>query len=556
MSSTIRIICENTTTELWVKMGTSLAELAKLLPAPALPYLAATVNNRLKELHYRIYKPVNVRFIDQTSYTGISVLHRTAWFVLQRAVELTLPSHTLRIRHEMGQSGFYCEIERVEAVTSEQCAALSEAMQQLIDRALPICRQKLLTEEVKARFEEHGFHDKVELLDTCPRLYSDLYTLDGSVGYFYGALAPSTDYLTHFCLRPYYKGFYLGLPQRTNPEAVSCELNQEKMFDIFREYQSWVGMMGIPTIGAINRHILQGNAGALIKVAEAFHERKFVAIADAIYEAHASRGMRMVLISGPSSSGKTTSSKRLSIQLGVLGLKPVIIALDDYFVDRDKTPRDENGDYDFEALEAIDLELFNDHLQRLIAGESVEIPRYNFITGSREWHEEPLTLDENSILIVEGIHGLNPRLTPSIPDDQKFRIYISCFTSVAMDNISCIAPSDNRLVRRLVRDYSTRGADAVATIARFPSVRRGEEKHIYPFQENADVMLNSSLFYELSVLRPYAERILREVPDTVPEYRMANHLLRFLENFAPISPDEIPNTSILREFIGGSTFRY
>ena len=556
MSSTIRIICENTTTELWVKMGTSLAELAKLLPTPALPYLAATVNNRLKELHYRIYKPVNVRFIDQTSYTGISVLHRTAWFVLQRAVELTLPGHTLRIRHEMGQSGFYCEIEGVEAVTSEQCAALSEAMQQLIDRALPICRQKLLTEEVKAHFEEHGFHDKVELLDTCPRLYSDLYTLDGSVGYFYGALAPSTNYLTHFCLRPYYKGFYLGLPQRTNPEAVSCELNQEKMFDIFREYQSWVGMMGIPTIGAINRHILQGNAGALIKVAEAFHERKFVAIADAIYEAHASRGMRMVLISGPSSSGKTTSSKRLSIQLGVLGLKPVIIALDDYFVDREKTPRDENGDYDFEALEAIDLELFNDHLQRLIAGESVEIPRYNFITGSREWHEEPLTLDENSILIVEGIHGLNPRLTPSIPDDQKFRIYISCFTSVAMDNISCIAPSDNRLVRRLVRDYSTRGADAVATIARFPSVRRGEEKHIYPFQENADVMLNSSLFYELSVLRPYAERILREVPDTVPEYRMANHLLRFLENFAPISPDEIPHTSILREFIGGSTFRY
>ena len=556
MSSTIRIICENTTTELWVKMGTSLAELAKLLPAPALPYLAATVNNRLKELHYRIYKPVNVRFIDQTSYTGISVLHRTAWFVLQRAVELTLPSHTLRIRHEMGQSGFYCEIEGLEAVTSEQCAALSEAMQQLIDRALPICRQKLLTEEVKARFEEHGFHDKVELLDTCPRLYSDLYTLDGSVGYFYGALAPSTDYLTHFCLRPYYKGFYLGLPQRTNPEAVSCELNQEKMFDIFREYQSWVGMMGIPTIGAINRHILQGNAGALIKVAEAFHERKFVAIADAIYEAHATRGMRMVLISGPSSSGKTTSSKRLSIQLGVLGLKPVIIALDDYFVDRDKTPRDENGDYDFEALEAIDLELFNDHLQRLIAGQSVEIPRYNFITGSREWHEEPLTLDEQSILIVEGIHGLNPRLTPSIPEEQKFRIYISCFTSVAMDNISCIAPSDNRLLRRLVRDYSTRGADAVATIARFPSVRRGEEKHIYPFQENADVMLNSSLFYELSVLRPYAERILREVPDTVPEYRMANHLLRFLENFAPISPDEIPNTSILREFIGGSTFRY
>lgn len=556
MSQKIRVICENTASELWVEMGTPLTELASMLPTPTYRYIAATVNNRLKELHYRIYKPVNVRFIDTTSYTGINVLHRTAWFMLQRAIELLYPTHTLRIRHEMGQSGFYCEVEGIDGFCSEQCVALAEKMQQLIDQRLPICRQKLLTEEVKARYQERGYNDKIELLETCPTLYSDLYTLADTVGLFYGALAPSTDFLTHFCLRPYYKGFYLGLPQRTNPEAISCELNQEKMFDIFREYQSWVQMMGVPTVGAINRHILQDNAGALIKVAEAFHERKFVAIADAIYEAHRTRGTRMVLISGPSSSGKTTSSKRLSIQLGVLGLKPIIIALDDYFVERDKTPRDETGDYDFEALEAIDLDLFNNHLQRLTAGEQVEIPRYNFITGRREWHEEPLQLDENSILIVEGIHGLNPRLTPSIPDEQKFRIYIACFTSVAMDNISCIVPADNRLLRRLVRDYANRGADAVATISRFPSVRRGEEKHIYPYQENADVMLNSSLFYEISVLRPYAERILSEVPDTVPEYSVARHLLRFLENFTPISPEEIPHTSILREFIGGSTFNY
>jgi uridine kinase len=393
-------------------------------------------------------------------------------------------------------------------------------------------------------------------LDSCPRLYSDLYTMADEVGYFYGALAPSSGYLGHFCLRPYYEGFYIGLPLRTAPDTVCCELTQDKMADVFREYQSWVDMMGMPTVGAINRHIQNGQAGSMIKVAEAFHERKFAWIADQIYEANRTHGTRLVLISGPSSSGKTTSSKRLSIQLGVLGLKPVMLSLDDYFVDRDKTPLDESGEYDFEALEAIDLALFNDHLQRLMRGEAVEIPRYDFITGRRQWHERPLQLDERSILIIEGIHGLNPRLTPSIPDEQKFRIYISCFTSVAMDNLNRIATTDNRLLRRLIRDYRTRGNDAVATLSRWPSVRRGEERHIFPYQENADRMLNSSLFYELSLLRPFAEPILREVPDTIPEYNEACRLLKFLENFIPIPPEEIAPTSILREFIGGSTFKY
>ena len=294
----------------------------------------------------------------------------------------------------------------------------------------------------------------------------------------------------------------------------------------------------------------------MIKVGEAFHERKFALIADAISRAYEERNARLVLISGPSSSGKTTSSKRLAVQLGVLGFHPVLIALDDYFVDRDKTPRDKNGDYDYEALEAVDLALFNDHLQRLIRGEAVEIPRYDFITGRRQWHEKPLQLDERAILIVEGIHGLNPRLTPGIPEEQKFRIYISCFTSVAMDNLTRIATTDNRLLRRLIRDYRTRGNDAVATLTRWASVRRGEEQHIFPYQENADVMLNSSLFYEISVLRPFAESIVREVPDTIPEYNEAQRLLQFLDNFIPIPPDEIAPTSILREFIGGSTFKY
>ena len=401
-----------------------------------------------------------------------------------------------------------------------------------------------------------GFDDKTALLDTRPRLYSDLYTLDGTAGYFYGALAPSTGYIDRFCIEPYYKGFYLALPLRTNPGVLNKNVQQEKMFGIFQEYQSWVRIMGVPTVGDVNSKVLAGDAGGMIKLAEAFHERKFAWVADTIYDANLSRGVRIVLISGPSSSGKTTSAKRLGIQLGVLGLKPVLISLDDYFVDREKTPKDADGEYDYEALEAIDLELFNDHLRRLMRGESVDIPRYNFITGRRMQHNDPLTLDERSILIVEGIHGLNPRLTPGVPEEQKFRIYISCFTSVAMDNLSRIATTDNRLLRRLTRDYRQRGADALATLSRWASVRRGEEKHIFPYQENADVMLNSSLFYEISVLRPFAEKILREVPDTVPEYDEARRMLKFLDNFIPIPPDEIPPTSILREFIGGSSFQY
>ena len=425
-----------------------------------------------------------------------------------------------------------------------------------MERDLPIRRTKALTSEVRARYAEEGFTDKIALLDSRPRLYSDLYTLDDTAGYFYGSLAPSTGYVRHFDIEPYYNGFYLALPLRTDPDRIVRTVHQDKMFGIFREYQSWVRIMGVPTVGDVNAKVLAGDAGGMIKLAEAFHERKFAEVADAILQANLLRGTRVVLISGPSSSGKTTSAKRLGIQLGVLGLNPVLISLDDYFVDREKTPKDADGEYDYEALEAIDLDLFNDHLGRLMRGESVDIPRYDFITGRRTWHNAPLTLDERSILVIEGIHGLNPRLTPSIPEEQKFRIYISCFTSVAMDNLSRIATTDNRLLRRLTRDYTQRGADALATLSRWASVRRGEERHIFPYQENADVMLNSSLFYEISVLRPYAEKILREVPDTVPEYDEARRILKFLDNFIPIPPDEIPPTSILREFIGGSSFKY
>ena len=556
MTDTIKVICENLGNELDIPMGTSLLEISRRLTSGPHPFLAAFVNNRVKELNYKIYTPVTIRFIDITSFAGIRVYQRTSWFILQKAVRDLYPGQTLHIRHSMGQSGFYCEIEGIDPLTREATAALEERMRAIVAADLPIIRTKVLTEEVRARYAEQGFDDKIALLDTRPRLYSELYTLGDLPGYFYGSLAPSTGYITRFGIEPYYRGFYLALPLRTSPDELHKHVSQEKMFGIFREYQSWVALMGVPTIGAVNARALAGDAGGMIKIAEAFHERKFAEVADAIQEAHRTHGVRMVLISGPSSSGKTTSAKRLGLQLGVLGLHPVMISLDDYFVEREKTPRDENGQYDYEALEAIDLELFNDHLHRLLQGESVDIPRYDFITGRRTQHDTPLTLDERSILIIEGIHGLNPRLTPSVPDAVKFKIYISCFTSVAMDNLSRIATTDNRLLRRLTRDYRQRGADALQTLSRWASVRRGEERHIFPYQENADVMFNSSLFYEISALRPFAEKILREVPDTVPEFDEARRMLKFLDNFIPIPSDEIPPTSILREFIGGSSFKY
>ena len=556
MADSIKVICDNLGGPIRVAMGTPLSDVAAQLTPGRYPFLAAFVNNRIKELNYKIYTPVTVRFVDITDFAGIRVYQRTSWFILQKAARTLFPGHTLHIRHSMGQSGFYCELEGLDEFTHEQAAALEGHMREVVAQNLPIERTKVLTSELRAIYAEQGFDDKTALLDTRPRLYSDLYTLDGTAGYFYGALAPSTGYIDRFCIEPYYMGFYLSLPLRTNPGVLNKNVQQEKMFGIFQEYQSWVRIMGVPTVGDVNSKVLAGDAGGMIKLAEAFHERKFAWVADTIYDANLSRGVRIVLISGPSSSGKTTSAKRLGIQLGVLGLKPVLISLDDYFVDREKTPKDADGEYDYEALEAIDLELFNDHLRRLMRGESVDIPRYDFISGTRQWHDNPLQLDERSVLIVEGIHGLNPALTPGVPESRKFKIYVSCFTSVALDNVSRIATSDNRLLRRLTRDYRTRGNDALSTLARWESVRRGEEKHIFPYQENADVMFNSSLFYEISVLRRFAEPILREVPDTVPEYGEAKRMLKFLDNFIPISPEEIPPTSLLREFIGGSSFKY
>ena len=557
MSDTLPVICENAGRTIEVAMGTTLLEVERQLRLDGPhPFLAAYVNNRIKELNYRIYKPVTVRFIDITSFEGIRVYQRTISFILQKAVRELFPDRTLYIRHSLGASGFYCEISGFGPIPAEHLDATKARMRGIIDRNRPIQGVKMLTDTARNIYEGFGMADKIALLDSRPRLYSKIYTIDSLPGYFYGALTPSTGYTPQFDLHPYYNGFFIALPLRTDPTRLHQSVHQEKMFDVFHQYQSWVEIMGVPTVGQLNSKVLAGDASELIKIAEAFHENKLAQVAGCVAEANRERGVRLVLISGPSSSGKTTFAKRLGVQLRVLGLNPVLISLDDYFVDREKTPRDEKGEYDYEALEAIDLEQFNDHLKRLERGESVDIPRYDFISGTRQWHDNPLQLDERSVLIVEGIHGLNPALTPGVPESRKFKIYVSCFTSVALDNVSRIATSDNRLLRRLTRDYRTRGNDALSTLARWESVRRGEEKHIFPYQENADVMFNSSLFYEISVLRRFAEPILREVPDTVPEYGEAKRMLKFLDNFIPISPEEIPPTSLLREFIGGSSFKY
>ena len=556
MDNRIRVYCENTASYIDVAMGTSLLGLlAELEIENSEKYLAAYVNNRLKELNYRVYTPISIRFIDITHFEGHRVYQRTVTFILQAAMAQLYPDNQFHIRHSLG-SGVYCEAAGKELFSSEECREIEAAARAIVAENSTIQRRKEQTVDIVEKFEKAGYPDKAKLLSSRPRLYNNIYYMGQNIGYFFGPLAPSSGYADRFDIYPYKEGFVVAMPDRVNPAKMGRIPKAEKMGGLFHQFHEWMDIVGVPTVGELNSRILQGDTSELIKIAEAVHSRQFSNIADKIYQAHDERGVKVVLISGPSSSGKTTSAKRIGIQLRVLGLQPVLISLDDYFVNREDTPKDENGDYDYEALEALDLVRLNDDLCRLIAGESVEIPRYDFITGTRKWHEHPLQLTERSILIMEGIHGLNPKLTPALPDDIKFKIYLSCFTSVAMDNITRIHTTDNRLLRRITRDYRTRGNNGYDTIARWQSVRRGEDKHIFPYQENADVMVNTSLFYELGVLRPIVEPILREIPDTVPEYGEASRLLHFLDNFVPVPTDEIPLDSVLREFVGGSSFKY
>lgn len=552
----VKIYCENTQSPIMINWGTPLGDIIKMMPVrEGYPYMAAYVNNDLKSLDFRIIDPVTIRFIDITHFEGIRLYHRTLFLTLQKAVHDLWPDRRLRIPNSVSK-GFYCEIDGFESISQEQTDRLKGRMQELIAQDLPIVRSKVSSEEAKQMYLRLGYRDKITLLETRPRLYVTIYSLADIVGYFYGVLAPSTGYLHLFDLKPYYNGLYIAVPNRSAPDQLEEMSGQDKMFEVFKEHKEWGDIIGVSNIGSLNRRVIGGEASDLIKVAEALHEKKVASIADIISISTTLYGSKLVLIAGPSSSGKTTFAKRLSIQLRILGLDPVMISLDDYFVDRDKTPVDERGEHDFETIDALDLETFNDNMNALFNGQSVDIPRYDFITGKRQWHETPLKLSHNSILLIEGIHGLNPRLTEHIDESKKFRIYISALTSISMDNLSRIPTTDNRLLRRIVRDNATRGHDALATLRRWQSVRAGEDRNIFPYQENADIMFNSSLFYEIPVLRKFVEPLLYAVPETEPEYGEAQRLLKFLNNFLVIKSDEIPPTSLLREFIGGSSFHY
>ncbi len=551
----IEVICENTARRYSVLPGMTLLEFCKSqqidLPYPV---LGAMVNHRLRDLRLRLLIPVTVEFIDITHAAGIRMYTRSLFFLLQRAVREVMPSCRLRVSHSVSR-GYYCVISGYEQpIEYPLIFSILEKMREFIGRDLPFESKRMTTEEAIAIFEQQGDPEKVRLLQSRPKLYTTLYALDGVYDYYLEGLVPSTGYLERFDLVKYYQGMLLRVPQQKSPESLEELEIQDKMFEIFREYQDWVEVLGIKDAGTINLRVRKGEGGDLVKVSEALHEKKVAQIADTIH----SRGdlIRLILIAGPSSSGKTTFSKRLAVQLQVAGLRPHTLSLDNYFVNRENTPRDEKGDYDFESLDALDVAKFNDDLIALMAGERVELPKFSFERGERYFDGSFLQLEPNGILVVEGIHGLNPLLTDRIPRERKFKIYISALTSISLDGQSRIASSDNRLLRRMVRDQRYRSYGAIQTIRRWGSVRRGEDKNIFPYQEEADIMFNSALPYEFGVLKQFAEPILNEVPDSVPEYSEAVRLLRFLRVFSPIGQEEIPPTSILREFLGGSSFSY
>lgn len=568
MSDCLKIFCENTGEYVEIQGGETLRELARKIGRErlglAFPEICALVNNKNEPLQYQVFAPKMVRFIDRQSASGFRVYTRSLCMMLYRAVREVLPGALLRIVHSIS-NGWYCRLflpgkdgkpETAVVPDSALLVRLQEVMESLRDRDVPFIRKERLTRDISVKFSEEGLFDKVELLDTLHELYTTVYRLDGVLDSYYGALAPSTGLIDIFSLVPYKEGFLLMGVDRKNPSRPALPVPQEKMYEAFNENLRFNHIIGVGNVGELNRAVIQDRTAQLINVAEALHDKKIAAIADEIARRYHEGGARVVLVAGPSSSGKTTFTKRLAIYLLTNLLQPEMISLDNYFVDRHKTPRDETGDYDYESLYALDLEQFNADFSALLRGEEVELPTYSFELGKRIYKGDRLRIGPNTILLLEGIHGLNPELTASIEDKMKYKVYVSALTTLSIDDHNWIPTTDNRLLRRIIRDHKYRGASAIDTLRRWPSVRRGEERWIFPFQENADSTFNSSLIFELGVMKDYGEAILREVPNDCPEYAEAYRQRRFLGYFLPIGEKSIPPTSLLREFLGGSSFRY
>ena len=553
METQVKFDCLNNGKTIEVPVGTSLEE-AYEKTGLQMKYgpVGVKVNNKVEPMHYCLYRPKQVEYLDLTSPAGVRAYTRTLFFILCKAVSDLFPKGSVVIDIPVS-NGYYCNLKMGRKVTPEDAAALRARMQQIIDDDIPIVHHEELTEKAISLFKKLGANSKVKLLETLGNLYTTYYDIDGYVDYFYGALLPHTGMVTLFDLVPYYDGLLLRIPSTKDPSQLGELTRQDKMFEIFKEHHRWQNILGIGTVGAFNSAIQQGMASNIVHVSEALQEKKIGRIADMIAERP---GVRMVLIAGPSSSGKTTTCKRLSIQLVTNGIRPVQISLDDYFVDRDRTPRDEKGDYDYECLHALDLELINKQFKALFRGEEVELPRYNFQTGRSEKSGKKLRLRPHDMLVVEGIHALNPELTAQIPEEQKFRVYASALTTILLDTHNYIPTTDNRLLRRIIRDVKYRGCSARDTIHRWPSVRAGENKWIFPYQENADAMFNTAMIYELAVIRTQAEPALEQVPENCEEYAEAYRLRKFLRYFTPLPFDALPPTSLLREFLGGSSFNY
>ena len=553
----LQIYCKNINKSKCFPIGSSLLDIYSgfELNMPFGP-VSAKVNHKVEGLTFQLYNNKDVEFLDIQSSSGMRTYVRSLIFILSKAAEDLYPNGSIVLEHQVS-NGYYCQLKLDRTIGLDDVIRIKQRMKEIIAEDLPFKRFEKHTHEVVELFRNKGMTDKVRLLETSGNLYSYYYTLGETIDYYYGSLLPSTGYIHLFDIVKYYDGLLLQVPCRSNPQKLEEVLKQEKMLEVLKEHRRWNQILGIGTVGDFNTACNQGYATELINVSEALQEKRISQIADEIFN-RGQKGtpVKLILISGPSSSGKTTFSKRLSVQLMANGLKPYPISLDDYFVNREETPKDETGNYDYESLYALDLDFFNTQIQALLAGKEVELPRFNFTTGKREMSGNHLKIDEHMILILEGIHALNPQLVPHIPTEHQFKIYVSALTTILLDNHNYIPTADNRLLRRIIRDYKYRGYSAEETINRWPSVRAGEEKWIFPFQENADVMFNSALLFELAIIKDYAEPILRKVPNNRPEYSEAYRLRKFLDYFVPLQDKELPPTSLLREFLGGSSFRY